>query len=82
MVVRETASTEAAALDRAARRVKYRVSEALRDADRRSTEFAKDSFGSRVMSAANRANLSLRSFAVAGVARSAQRRTFSGTNSD
>src|SRR5687768_10684589 len=36
VVVRETASTEAAALDRAARRVKRRVSAALRDEDRTS----------------------------------------------
>jgi ribosome-associated translation inhibitor RaiA len=41
MVIRETASTEAAALDRAARRVKHRVSAALRDADGPSTEFTR-----------------------------------------
>ena len=40
-VVRETASTEAAALDRAVRRVKHRVSAALRDAGRPSTEFGR-----------------------------------------
>ena len=38
VVVRETGGTLAAALNRAARRAKYRVSEALRQADRPSTE--------------------------------------------
>lgn len=38
VVVRETGKTLAAALNRAARRAKYRVSEALRHADRPSTE--------------------------------------------
>ena len=38
IVVRESGSTVPAALSRAARRLKYRVSEALRHADRPSTE--------------------------------------------
>ncbi len=38
IVVRERGSTVPAALNRAARRLKYRVSEALRHADRPSTE--------------------------------------------
>jgi ribosome-associated translation inhibitor RaiA len=38
IVVRETGSTVAAAFNRAVRRLKYRVSEALREADRPATE--------------------------------------------
>ena len=81
MVIRETASTEAAALDRAARRVKHRVSAVLRDADRPSTELTKDNFSSRLVISANRANISNRSTAAPAVVPSAQRRAFSGTYS-
>ena len=73
MVVRETASTEAAALDRAARRVKHRVYAALRDADRSSTEFTKANVSSRLMLPGNRPDISHRGFAVPAVASSAQR---------
>ena len=73
MVVRETASTEAAALDRAACRIKHRVSTALRDADLPSTDFTKGNFSSRLMISANRANISHRGLAVPAVAPSAQR---------
>ena len=46
VVVRETGTTVAAALNRAARRVKYRLSEALRRADRPSSESIPDRRGS------------------------------------
>jgi ribosome-associated translation inhibitor RaiA len=72
-VVRETASTEAAALDRAVRRVKHRVSAALRDADRPSTEFTKATVSSRLLLSANRPDISHQGFAVPAVASSAQR---------
>jgi ribosome-associated translation inhibitor RaiA len=81
MVVREIAASEAAALDRAACRVKRRVSAAIRNADRRSTDFPKPNFSSRLMTSANRANISHAGFAVPTVAPSAQRRAFSGTHS-
>jgi ribosome-associated translation inhibitor RaiA len=73
MVVRETASTEAAALDRAARRVKHRVSAALRDADRASTEFTKANVSSGLMLSGNRPEISYSDFAIPAVAPSAQR---------
>ena len=73
MVVREIESTEAAALDRAARRVKHGVSAALRDADRPSTEFTKATVSSRLLLSANRPDISHRGFAVPAVASSAQR---------
>ena len=72
MVVRETASTEAAALELAARRVKRRVSVAFRDADRPSTEFAKVGVSRRLLLSANRLDVSRRGFAVPAVVPSAQ----------
>jgi ribosome-associated translation inhibitor RaiA len=53
MVVRETAATAAAALNRATCRVKHRVSAALREADRPSANFTNGNVSSRSMVSAN-----------------------------
>ena len=73
MVVRETASTEAAALELAVRRVKRRVSAAFREADRPAAEFTKAGVSRSLTVSANRPDISHRGFAVPVVAPNAQR---------